>query len=124
MEIVHKNKVELNEEQYQKLNKQEYKWFLTTAFKSQFITGLTMQQADYLFQIYNEIFTPKKRSTSCSQCRLDVCRQLGRLFFEYEAKMNEKEELKEETKQEVKEEKKKTPGRPKKQAKTAKGGKK
>lgn len=84
MITVRKEKLKLTKEQYDRLNTDELKWFLKTAHYSNFITGLTMKQANELFTIYNEVFREKKRATSCSQCRLDVCMRLGKLFFEYE----------------------------------------
>lgn len=81
--MINKVKPQLTEEQYNKLNTKELEWFLKTAYYSQFITGLTMQQADVLFGVYNEIFSPKIRKTACSRCRLEVCNKLGKLFYEY-----------------------------------------
>ena len=78
-----KTKLKLTKEQYDKLNNPELEWFLTTAYKSQFITGLTTKQAQILFEIYNEVYKQHMKPTSCSQCRLDVCTKLGKLFFEY-----------------------------------------
>lgn len=78
-----KTRLKLTKEQYDKLNNPELEWFLTTAFKSQFITGLTTKQAQILFEIYNEVYRQHMKPTSCSQCRLDVCTKLGKLFFEY-----------------------------------------
>lgn len=78
-----KTKLKLTKEQYDKLNTPELEWFLKTAYRSQFITGLTITQAKILFEIYNEVFHQKMKATTCSQCRLDVCTKLGRLFFEY-----------------------------------------
>lgn len=88
MITVHKEKLKLTKEQYDRLNTDELRWFLKTAHYSNFITGLTMKQANELFTIYNEVFGEKKRATSCSQCRLDVCMRLGKLFFEYENEYN------------------------------------
>lgn len=78
-----KTRLKLTKEQYDKLNTPELEWFLKTAYRSQFITGLTITQAKILFEIYNEVFHQKMKATTCSQCRLDVCTKLGRLFFEY-----------------------------------------
>lgn len=89
MITVHKEKLKLTKEQYDRLNTDELRWFLKTAHYSNFITGLTMKQANELFTIYNEVFREKKRATSCSQCRLDVCMRLGKLFFEYADEINE-----------------------------------
>ena len=92
MITVHKEKLTLTKEQYDRLNTDELRWFLKTAHYSNFITGLTMKQANELFTIYNEVFREKKRATSCSQCRLDVCMRLGKLFFEYEDELKNEEE--------------------------------
>lgn len=91
MITVRKEKLKLTKEQYDRLNTDELRWFLKTAHYSNFITGLTMKQAKELFDIYNEVFSEKKRATSCSQCRLDVCMRLGKLFFEYEAELDKEE---------------------------------
>lgn len=80
-------KVELTQEQYNKLNTKEYRWFLSTAYKSKFITGMKPKQAKFMFDMYNEVFHENKKTTGCSQCKLEVCTRLGRLFFEYEENM-------------------------------------
>ena len=82
--MINKQKLKLTKEQYDVLNNPELEWFLRTAYNSQFITGLTNQQANTLFDIYNQIFHTKKRSTSCSQCRLEVCAALGKLYYEFQ----------------------------------------
>ncbi len=114
--MVLKTKLKLTKEQYGKLNTPEYEWFLRTAYRSQFVTGLTNKQAAYLYGIYNEIFPTKKRSIGCSQCKLEVCMSLGRLFFEYEDELNDMtEEEFEKAADEINESHvKKAPGRPSK----------
>lgn len=92
MAVVNKTKLTLTKEQYDKLNTEELRWFLKTAYYSKFITGLTMKQAKELFDLYNEVFNERKKYTSCSQCRLDVCMRLGKLFFEYEEELKNEEE--------------------------------
>lgn len=83
-----KTRLKLTKEQYDKLNNPDLEWFLKTAHYSQFITGLTTAQAKILFEIYNEVFHQHMKLTTCSQCRLDVCKRLGKLFFEYREELN------------------------------------
>lgn len=80
---MNKTKPELTEAQYNTLNTPELEWFLKTAHYSQFITGLTTKQAKIFFDIYNNVFHARMKTTTCAQCRLEVCQKLGRLFYEY-----------------------------------------
>ena len=58
----------------------KYENYLTTAYKSDYIRGLTQSDAMILSDIYGELgFT--KPNLTCAACKLKLCRDLGRIYF-------------------------------------------
>ena len=88
----------LTDEELEILSTKEFNWFIRTAYKSQYVTGLTTKEADTLFKIYNRVFSTNEKSSGCGTCRLKVCRELGRLYFEQQ---NNETKLKKNAKKET-----------------------
>lgn len=58
----------------------KYENHLITAYKSDYIRGLSQSAAIELSDIYVELgFT--KPNTSCGACKLKLCKDLGRIYF-------------------------------------------
>lgn len=77
-------------EQYKTLEDKDLNWFITTAYKSHYITGITRPQAEILFGIYNDVFGTKEKSVGCSHCKLRICSKLGELYYSREVKITKK----------------------------------
>ena len=72
----------MTQEQYNRL--QPFERHLLTATKANYVTAVYRKTAAELIGVYNEIFKTKKTVTTCNACILEVCRKLGKLYFEFQ----------------------------------------
>lgn len=54
--------------------------YLDTAFHSDYVRAMTRAEATTLNEIYNQLGYPKK-NLSCPKCVLEICKTLGKLYF-------------------------------------------
>lgn len=74
--------MKLNVSQYSQLRK--YDRYLRTAHYANYITGMSLNIAQQLKDIYEKV-TKKEftRNLSCGKCKLDLCKRLAVLYFNY-----------------------------------------
>lgn len=61
---------------------------LTRAVKGNYVYNMLLTEAIQLFDVYNEVFNKKEKSTGCSRCRLNIAKALGKLYFDYQKTNN------------------------------------
>jgi hypothetical protein len=70
----------MTQEQHDKLKK--YEQYLETAYYHDYVRTLPMSDAIKMNEIYNEL-TGRKQNVTCGKCVLQLCKTLGKLYFEY-----------------------------------------
>ena len=79
----------IDKKTYNKLKK--YEVHLRRGFKGGYVFGLYQNDFDELFEIYKQLGGKNSLKYSCSSCTLQLLKFLGKLYYEYEGKMREKE---------------------------------
>ena len=79
----------IDKKTYNKLKK--YEQHLRRGFKGGYVFGLYQNDFDELFEIYKQLGGKNSLKYSCSSCTLQLLKFLGKLYYEYEGKMREKE---------------------------------
>lgn len=70
----------MTQEQYNTLS--EYEQYLHTAYYHDYVRTLSMRDASILNEIHKEL-TGTKQNLTCGKCVLQLCKTLGKLYFEY-----------------------------------------
>lgn len=78
----------ITKKEYEQLKK--YHEHLNRAYNADFVYGMTLAEAEELFDIYNKMFNKNEKSTSCTRCRLRIAKLLGAKYFEYKEKNDSK----------------------------------
>lgn len=79
----------IDKKTYNKLKKFEV--HLRRAYKGNYVFGLYQKDFDELYEIYRQLGGTQRLKYSCSSCTLQLLKFLGKLYYEYEGKMKEKE---------------------------------
>lgn len=79
----------INKKTYEKLKK--YEVHLRRGFKGGYVFGLYQSDFDELYEIYKSVGGKQHLKYSCSSCTLQLLKTLGKLYYEYDEKMKEKE---------------------------------
>ena len=79
----------IDKKTYNKLKK--YEVHLRRGFKGGYVFGLYQNDFDELFEIYRQLGGNQRLKYSCSSCTLQLLKFLGKLYYEFEGKMREKE---------------------------------
>ena len=79
----------INKSTYNKLKK--YEVHLRRGFKGNYVYGLLQSDFDELFKIYKQLGGKNSLKYSCSSCTLQLLKTLGKLYYEYDEKLKEKE---------------------------------
>ena len=79
----------IDKKTYNKLKK--YEVHLRRAYKGNYVFGLYQKDFDELYEIYRQLGGTQRLKYSCSSCTLQLLKFLGKLYYEYEGKMKEKE---------------------------------
>lgn len=70
----------LTQTHYETLQPLEH--YLYTAYYHQYVRTLTMKDANTLNNIHQELFG-RKQDLTCGKCVLNLCKSLGKLYFDY-----------------------------------------
>ena len=79
----------INKSTYNKLKK--YEVHLRRGFKGGYVFGLYQNDFDELFEIYRQLGGTQRLKYSCSSCTLQLLKFLGKLYYEFDEKLKEKE---------------------------------
>ena len=79
----------INKKTYEKLKK--YEVHLRRGFKGGYVFGLYQSDFDELFEIYKQLGGTQRLKYSCSSCTLQLLKFLGKLYYEFDEKLREKE---------------------------------
>ena len=79
----------IDKKTYNKLKK--YEVHLRRGFKGNYVYGLLQNDFDELYQIYKQLGGKNSLKYSCSSCTLQLLKFLGKLFYEFDEKLKEKE---------------------------------
>ena len=79
----------INKSTYNKLKK--YEVHLRRGFKGGYVYGLYQNEFDELYEIYKQLGGKSKLKYSCSSCILQLLKFLGKLYYEFDEKLKEKE---------------------------------
>ena len=79
----------INKSTYNKLKK--YEVHLRRGFKGGYVFGLYQKDFDELFEIYKQLGGTQRLKYSCSSCTLQLLKFLGKMYYEYDEKLKEKE---------------------------------
>ena len=63
---------------------------LTRGYYGRYIYALRRPDFDKMIEVYKHLGYTKKMEYSCSSCLLELTSTLGRLYFEYKKKQDEK----------------------------------
>lgn len=69
---------------------QPYEGHLTRGWFGKYIYGLRRPDFDNMYKVYKSLGYQKSLDYSCSSCLLELTSTLGRLYFEYKKKQDEK----------------------------------
>ena len=70
---------------------QPYERFFVQAVEGNYLMGLSTAHAQEIFRIYADIYPDRNQPTAtCGQCRLRVCRELGKVYFDFKNSRKEK----------------------------------
>lgn len=58
-----------------------YKRFLYTAYNAQYVYGMTINDAEKVFDVYNKMFNTNEKSFSCGHCRIRICSALYKKIY-------------------------------------------
>ena len=79
----------MNKSIYNKLKK--YEVHLRRAYKGNYVYGLLQTDFDVLYEIYKKIGGRENLRYTCTSCILRLCKTLGKLYYEFDEKLKEKE---------------------------------
>ena len=79
----------INKSTYNKLKK--YQVHLRRAYKGNYIYGLLQTDFDVLFEIYKQLGGRENLRYTCTSCCLRLTKFLGKLYYEFDEKLKEKE---------------------------------
>ena len=79
----------IDKKTYNKLKKFEV--HLRRGFKGGYVFGLYQSDFDELYEIYKQLGGKSKLKYSCNSCNLQLLKFLGKLYYEYDEKLKEKE---------------------------------
>lgn len=79
--------MELTDEQFKTL--QQYESYLGTAYKCNYVRTLPLRDAEILHQIYRELGFGSS-NIHCSKCVLQICKTLGKLYYNKKSSYEEK----------------------------------
>ena len=79
----------INKSTYNKLKK--YEVHLRRAYKGNYVYGLLQTDFDVLYEIYKSLGFKESLKYTCSSCILRLCNTLGKLYYEFDEKLKEKE---------------------------------
>lgn len=79
----------INKSTYNKLKKFEV--HLRRGFKGGYVFGLYQSDFDELYEIYKQLGFKTPLKYSCNSCNLILCKTLGKLYYEFDEKLKEKE---------------------------------
>lgn len=74
------NEINLTKEQKEQLKR--YEKHLHSAFYADYVVGLPASDVRVLFGIFNKIYSAHETNYSCNFCVLNVCKRLGRLYYQ------------------------------------------
>lgn len=80
--------MELTKEQYQKLKPLEQ--HLIRAVRGNYVYGMTLKEAQLLFEIYNDVYDKNETGYACTRCRLNTAKRLGELYFKHQTAIKNK----------------------------------
>lgn len=79
----------IDKKTYNKLKKFEV--HLRRGYKGGYVFGLYEKDFDELYEIYRQLSGTQHLKYSCSSCTLQLLKFLGKLFYEFDEKLREKE---------------------------------
>lgn len=79
----------INKSTYNKLKK--YEVHLRRGYKGNYVYGLLQSDFDFLYEIYKQLGGKQHLKYSCSSCTLQLLKFLGKLYYEFDEKLKEKE---------------------------------
>lgn len=79
----------IDKKTYNKLKK--YEVHLRRGYKGGYVFGLYQSDFDELFEIYKQLAGKSNLKYSCSSCILQLLKFLGKLYYEFDEKLKEKE---------------------------------
>ena len=79
----------INKSTYNKLKK--YEVHLRRGYKGGYVFGLYQNDFDELYEIYKQLGFKSKLKYTCNSCNLTLCKTLGKLYYEYDEYLKEKE---------------------------------
>lgn len=79
----------IDKKTYNKLKK--YEVHLRRGYKGGYVFGLYQNDFDELYEIYKQLNGRENLRYTCSTCCLRLTKFLGKLYYEYDEKLREKE---------------------------------
>ena len=79
----------IDKKTYNKLKK--YEVHLRRGFKGNYVFGFLQSEFDELYKIYKQLGFKNSLKYTCNSCNLILCKTLGKLYYEYDEKIKEKE---------------------------------
>lgn len=79
----------INKSTYNKLKK--YEVHLRRGYNGGYVYGLYQNDFDELYEIYKSVGGTQRLKYSCSSCTLQLLKFLGKLYYEFDEKLKEKE---------------------------------
>ena len=79
----------IDKQTYNKLKK--YEVHLRRGYKGGYVFGLYQSDFDELYNIYKQLGFKTPLKYSCNSCNLTLCKTLGKLYYEYDEYLKEKE---------------------------------
>lgn len=79
----------IDKKTYNKLKK--YEVHLRRGYKGNYVYGLLQNDFDELYNIYKNLGFKNSLKYTCNSCNLILCKTLGKLYYEYDEKLKEKE---------------------------------
>ena len=84
-----RNIIMINKKTYEKLKK--YEVHLRRGYKGGYVFGFLQSEFDELYNIYKNLGFKNPLKYTCNSCNLQLLKTLGKLYYEYDEKMKEKE---------------------------------
>ena len=79
----------IDKKTYNKLKK--YEVHLRRGYRGGYVFGLYQSDFDELYEIYKQLGGHQRLKYSCSSCTLQLLKFLGKLYYEFDEKLKEKE---------------------------------
>lgn len=79
----------INKTSYKQL--QKYESYFRQAYYGMYLTGMDMMTTKKIIELYEKIGGNKVINTVCNACKLSMCKEIGKVYFEYQKKMEEEQ---------------------------------